>query len=421
MKKLLLYTAVIMLIAACTSKREGIKSGKNLNQQDSGLLELNTVVYHVNDSSSVAYFEISNDNVLYKRSDTGSAFYAEVKISYSLTDEQDPKKVSDSSALIIADRSESDYVKTKILYAHTTVNARLGNNYLLEIEAVDINKKTRYTSAVHVNKLDHASAQNFLVTISDTVAFRKTFTRGKQVDVKYTKAITKEVTVNAYLKAFGPASPPFSTKAQEEIRFVPDSTFRVGFNDDKFSLTMPRSGFYHVQINSDLKQGIALFTTEENFPGVNSSEEMVNCTRYIMNREEFDECKNATDKKAAIDKFWLGVGGSNERARELLKRYYGRVKEANKHFTSYKEGWKTDRGMIFIVFGAPTNVYRSRKDETWVFGNEANPSSLRFIFNKAEDPFTDNDYVLERSVFYREAYYQAVDYWRQGNVFLENR
>src|SRR5205085_2026998 len=81
----------------------------------------------------------------------------------------------------------------------------------------------------------------------------------------------------------------------------------------------------------------------------------------------------------------LGIGGSNERARELLKRYYGRVKEANRNFTSYCEGWKTDRGMIFIIFGPPVNVYHSRRDEVWVYGNEANPGALRFIFNKLEN------------------------------------
>jgi GWxTD domain len=44
---------------------------------------------------------------------------------------------------------------------------------------------------------------------------------------------------------------------------------------------------------------------------------------------------------------------------------------------------------------------------------------LRFVFKKTLSPFSDNDYVLERSDFYKEAYYQAVDYWRQGIVYSE--
>ncbi len=85
-------------------------------------------------------------------------------------------------------------------------------------------------------------------------------------------------------------------------------------------------------------------------------------------------------KKAAIDDFWLNIGGSLERARELLKKYYGRVKEANKHYSSYTQGWKSDRGMIYIVMGPPANIYKSKKDEIWMYGNESNPNALRFVF-----------------------------------------
>jgi hypothetical protein len=77
--------------------------------------------------------------------------------------------------------------------------------------------------------------------------------------------------------------------------------------------------------------------------------------------------------------------------------------------------------MIYIVFGPPGNTYMSRKDEIWVYGNEANPATLRFVFNKVPGPFTDNDYIMERSPFYRDVYYSAVDFWRQGSVYLEGK
>jgi hypothetical protein len=77
--------------------------------------------------------------------------------------------------------------------------------------------------------------------------------------------------------------------------------------------------------------------------------------------------------------------------------------------------------MIFIVFGQPANVYKSKKDEVWVYGNEANPAALRFVFNKTRSPFSDNDYELERSPFYKDAWYVAVDYWRQGHVYQDGR
>jgi hypothetical protein len=76
--------------------------------------------------------------------------------------------------------------------------------------------------------------------------------------------------------------------------------------------------------------------------------------------------------------------------------------------------------MMFIIFGPPTNTYRSAKEEIWVYGSEGSPSAQRYIFKKAKSPFSDNDYILERSQFYKEFWYTAVDYWRQGHVYLDN-
>ncbi|MCH8287246.1 GWxTD domain-containing protein [candidate division KSB1 bacterium] len=42
---------------------------------------------------------------------------------------------------------------------------------------------------------------------------------------------------------------------------------------------------------------------------------------------------------------------------EFMTEYFKRVQYANAAFKSFQDGWKTDRGMIFILFGPPTDVY----------------------------------------------------------------
>ncbi len=56
----------------------------------------------------------------------------------------------------------------------------------------------------------------------------------------------------------------------------------------------------------------------------------------------------------------------------------------------------------------------------WVYGVETNANALRFVFDKAPNPFSDNDYILERSQFFKDPYYTAVDYWREGRVYSNN-
>jgi GWxTD domain-containing protein len=370
---------------------------------------------------TTAYLQIINENVLYKRPDTSQSFYAELRVTYRLLAEQKSRKIIDSSSYLISDRFEGENVLVKALISKFSLKAYAGINYYLDIEVFDLNRRIRYNKGLNIYKENKFSAQNFLVTRNDSVAFKNNFLKGQQVVIRTAATNLNELAVDCYTREFGPALPPFSVKPPDELKYRPDSTFKIYLASGSVTVTMPEKGFYHVKAFAGITQGVSLFTYDYTFPGVGSSEEMTSCTRYIMSRDEFDKCMTSDDKKGAIDNFWLALGGSNERARELLRRYYGRVKEANKYYTSYTQGWKSDRGMIFIVFGPPANLYISKKDEIWVYGNESNPSSIRFIFNKTPNPFSDNDFVLERSSFYKEAWFTAVDYWRQGQVYLDRR
>ncbi len=420
-KNIFLLLSALFFLTCHTNKRQYTsKPTKSLMNPDSDLLEVNAVAYHTNDSATAVYLEIKNENLVYKRPDTTMAFYAELRISYKLLPEPNSRRIIDSSSFYLYDRASEDKVDAHSILSKFNLKARYGNNYYLEIQALDLNKKTRYSRGLNIYKQNRLSAQNFLITTNGAVSFQNHFLKGDEVVVKFSNGAITQVTVDCFFKEFGPALPPFSLKQPDEFKYRPDSVFARLLPTNQYLLAMPEKGFYHVLTDTGSFEGLTLYTYDKTFPGVSNSGEMINCTRYIMSRTEFEECKTAADQKAAIDKFWLTIGGSNERARELLKRYYGRVKEANKYFSSYTQGWKTDRGMLFIVFGPPTNTFHGSKDEVWVYGNEGSPSAQRFIFKKTQNPFSDNDYVLERSQFYKDIWYTAVDYWRQGHVYLDN-
>jgi hypothetical protein len=58
------------------------------------------------------------------------------------------------------------------------------------------------------------------------------------------------------------------------------------------------------------------------------------------------------------------------------------VKFTNDNFSSYREGWKSDRGMVFIILGPPNNIdrhpfeYYSKPYEVW----EYYTINRRFVF-----------------------------------------
>jgi GWxTD domain-containing protein len=163
-----------------------------------------------------------------------------------------------------------------------------------------------------------------------------------------------------------------------------------------------------------------------------SPEAMIEPLAYLASRDEIDELRSAIKPKVALDDFWIKCGGNVERARELIRIYYTRVLYSNYYFTSYKEGWLTERGMIYIIYGPPDKVYKTSEGESWGYSKPLIKSSwggrytvsddyLFFNFKKRTSLFSDNDYYLSRNETLVTYWDQAILNWRKGIVFrLDN-
>ncbi|HTL82971.1 MAG TPA: GWxTD domain-containing protein, partial [Bacteroidia bacterium] len=149
-----------------------------------------------------------------------------------------------------------------------------------------------------------------------------------------------------------------------------------------------------------------------------TAEQLVYPLRYLTTKQEYAAMDTATNKKEAVDKFWLNACGSQERARLVIRDFYNRVGAANKLFSTEREGWKTDRGMIYLIFGPPSNVYKTANEETWMYGSDIGSGNITFIFDRSgTDIFSQEDFMLERNESMNVIWIQAVDSWRQGHVY----
>lgn len=152
------------------------------------------------------------------------------------------------------------------------------------------------------------------------------------------------------------------------------------------------------------------------FPVMRDLDEMIRATRYISTRKEYVALRESRDPKMALDEFWLGFCDGPETARALIKSYYGRVREANVHFSGLKEGWCTDRGMVHILFGHADRIRRDRGGETWIYGEEGDVNSLVFRFNARDLGDDFNHLQLERYPGFRSPWEAMVSSWRRGKV-----
>lgn len=214
-----------------------------------------------------------------------------------------------------------------------------------------------------------------------------------------------------YDEDFPAASPPF-TETQPLVNSVlqPDSIYRITQSLQPFS-----KGLYLVQSDTSSAKGISI-RAEDDYPKFTTLQNLAGPLTYITTKNEFDRLRSAKDDKKSFDKVILGITGNAERAKIFMRNYFKRVEIANRFFTSYKEGWKTDRGMIYIIYGQPEFVYKFNDREVWEYTTL--DGKVSFTFVRSSTLFDAENYVLVRKNNYRDSWLNTVDLIR--NAIFQN-
>jgi len=109
--------------------------------------------------------------------------------------------------------------------------------------------------------------------------------------------------------------------------------------------------------------------------GVKNLDLAIEQLRYIAKEGEISKMEDAPsleEKQKLFLEFWKKRDPNpNTPRNERMEQYYARVEYANKHFSHFMEGWRTDMGMVYITFGPPNGVERhpfeidSKPYEVW--------------------------------------------------------
>jgi len=184
-------------------------------------------------------------------------------------------------------------------------------------------------------------------------------------------------------------------------------------------LSFSYEGMYHFRTDTNITEGISIMNFGKNFPKVNSPEELIDPLTYLTNSADYKRLLQEENKKLAVDNFWLDITGSTGRARELIRIFYNRVYFANYYFSTNKPGWKTDRGMVYIVYGPPQNLQKTPTSETWIYYMKGANSSINFTYLYKPTPYSLDNFVLARSESQEWHWREAVDAWRKGEIYLQ--
>jgi len=362
-------------------------------------------VHHLDDSTTVC-------RLRFPLNDQSGKLPISYRVSLSVLNNMKESRIEDTLSMLFSDSLSGP----GRFFEHSfKVRALSGMDYVLRIEIQNLSSGHTWNLLKPILKQSHSSGSWFsFETLGNLDPWEPWIIIGEPVRIHSADTLATGLFCNAYFHKFSPALPPFTSKSRPPFDYREDTAFILPLHHGKSDyIFLNQQGFYHFRKDTTQQEGFTLFRMPDDYPRVTTPRQMIQSMRYICTQQEYDVLIKSPAPKATLDSFWIALAGNADRAVGLIREYYQRVEQANNLFFSFCEGWKTDRGMIYIIFGPPSSVYRSDHMEIWTYGETNNFRSLQFVFQKVRNPFTVNDFVLQRQENYRPYWFNAVDRWRR--------
>jgi GWxTD domain-containing protein len=328
---------------------------------------------------------------------------------------------------IIRDANKREY-----LY-NVPFKVESGNKYLAEVKVLDRLRMMVAQSFVPFNTISPINKYNFISLgyFNKNQLFSQVLRVDEYISLKYLRGPIDSLYISYFRPFSSVPDPPSMMLPQKSLDYDPERIVALKYSDT-LPIMLPRKGVFLWSVDRRMRDGYTLFNFGQSYPNMTTPEEMIEPLVYLAQPFELDQMRTSARPKLALDDFWVKCGGNIERARELIRIYYTRVVYANIYFTSFSEGWRTERGMIYVIYGPPDKVYKNQEGETWGYRKPVVKSSwggrykvkeeyLFFNFKQRENIFSDNDYYLSRNETLVTFWDQAILSWKKGIVFrLDN-
>lgn len=376
-------------------------------------LNFETNIHNMNDSISNLHLFFDTDQLLFSKN-SENQFIARYSISYKVYTNYNNNNIIDSSQIHYSITQDRNHPKQK--NHNIKVFAPLGTNYIVQIIFTDENRGLEKSIFNSLKKENLTSSNYFKIESLNgktTGYYQKdSFNVYPQSNsIKYLKVLT-------FKRQHFIAPKPHDLSYSFRFLGEPDSSWILPVQS-KQSITLPPllNGFYHFIPDTNSKKGFSVFYSETEHPKITNLQDAIGAMGYLLPQKEYARLITSTSPRVSFEIEWKKIGGGKERARNLIREYYKSVATANELFTSYKPGWSTDRGMVYIVYGPPKIVYRYDEAEIWIYGEENNLLSDVFKFQKIDSSIAENIYVLERNINYKVNWNRMVTSWKEDKGF----
>lgn len=400
---------VFILVVVCSCS--GLFEGSDLRNKAiaSQRMNIEQRIHHFSEDSTTVFFKVNTSNLLYARTSKNNGFYANLLVEIKVVDLNNDQELFLDSTLY-TDHEQSN--EADLLFGQVNVPFACNQNLELRCRYTDLNRNQDEIfkhRIVKSKKLVNNSAllllPNGLPLISKVNEGIGTYT--------FTTPSEQAVTIRHFAAPLRLPAPPSERNSSplENIQFdiLPRSS--------SLELTNNNPGLYKIGNSENLAEHFTFLHRPKGYPMPNDFYELNLTTAYFQTQDEIKLLLEQENQRDAFENFWLSKCGSKEKAKNTMQMYFDRMELANIHFTTFTDGWKTDRGMVFMILGPPTRVFNQSDSEIWTYGRDNNVNNLNFAFDKKYSDTIGVYYQLQRHNGYRQVWSIAVNTWRAGRVF----
>ena len=354
------------------------------------------------DSSQVGiYTKIALDQLVFVR--YGDKFRARYEISIFALDEDDRVRgtlIREGEVI----KAEFKDAKSSEQYHYSSAKLVLPTGkYEIVTHLVDLDNRRRHTARKDLEIVSYPADQLALGDVMLVPAIEGEPGEAPRVIPLIKNEITDEVdSVNLYLVIRNPY--PESIQAPLEYNLKKDGEI-IATLHDTLSLDSPitshmiplgtrelkaRDYTVTVRVQADtqeVEQTIPILIVRTGISRlIEDVDTAIEQTRYVASGRQIKNMRNADEDEREDEflAFWAKLDPTPATPKnELMDEYYGRVAYANAHFRSYESGWKSDMGMVYIIYGPPDDIERHPWDvqnkpyQIWTYYEKG---SRRFVF-----------------------------------------
>jgi len=295
--------------------------------------------------------------------------------------------------------------------AQLKIPLSIGHDGLIKIEARDLQNKKGVIVYKNLSRKLKDSELDFRVQQKGISNFQGWIQEGIPVEISFWDSTVTDFILTEFPKFKQLPLPPFSSddSPKEDFQAINRTNIKQATLD---SLVISKEKILRISSSQHPENGLILSVNEEGFPSFLNEEESFESHLFLMQKKEK---QNNTSKN--IIEFWAMIGLNSLQIQSIEKAWSDRIKQTNMLFTGYNLGWRTDRGMIYTIFGAPNSVYNNGKAEEWNYISSKGKPQLTFRFERCRNIFSQEVYCLVRKSEYATYWFKAIETWRNGTPY----